>query len=147
MIKDIDTILYVVEPIIESSEADPRYNNKGGYDIRVKYGKGSPDYIDPALNSQFAFGKALQNSLNNMGDGFSAEVTDFGQWIVVRVSHNNVTTGISCSKTFLVVFSSKSKGMVFSTSNKWRTIDGYNQAATYIRSASNALKTSTQSKI
>lgn len=147
MIKDIDTILYVVEPIIESSEADPRYNNKGGYDMRVKYDRGSPDYIDPALNSQFAFGKALQNSLNNIGDGFSVEVSDFGRWVVVRVTHNNITTGVSSSKTFLIVFSNKSKGMVFSTSNKWRTVDGYNQAATYIRSAVNSLKTLTQNKI
>ena len=44
-------------------------------------------------------------------------------------------------------FSNKSKGIVLSTANKWRSIDGYSQAASYIRSAMNGLKSDTQSKL
>ena len=36
--------------------------------------------------------------------------------------------------------------MILSTANKWRTISGYSQAVTYIKSASTALESGTSQK-
>ena len=44
----------------------------------------------------------MLNDLNNWRKGYSAKVTDFGKWVVVEVTHHNVITGRSASKTFLV---------------------------------------------
>ena len=143
----IDTVLYVTEPINEGNY-DDRYHGAELPDARIKYAKGgSYNYDDPRLYANNAFGKSLYMELNNMGSGFSAEVTDFGKWVTVRVSHTDFITGRSSSKIFLVVFSNKSKGIVLSTANKWRSIDGYSQAAMYIKSAAQALRSSTQTKI
>lgn len=147
MMNNIDTVLYVTESINEGNY-DDRYNGTELPDARIKWSKGgSYNYDDPRLYANNAFGKSLQYELGNMGNGFSAEVTDFGKWVTVRVTHCDFVTGRSSSKTFLIVFSNKSKGIVLSTANKWRSIDGYAQAASYIRSASYALKSSTQTKI
>lgn len=110
-------------------------------------------YDDPRLYAANAFGKMMLNDLNNWRKGFSAKVTDFGKWVVVEVTCHNVITGRSASKTFLVVFdggpkgTDKGGGMVLSTANKWRTISGYAQAATYIKAASGALESATTQKL
>jgi hypothetical protein len=41
----------------------------------------------------------------------------------------------------------KGGGLVMSTANKWRSISGYSQAVSYIKSASTALENSVQQKI
>ena len=110
-------------------------------------------YDDPRLYASNAFGQLMLNDLNNWRKGYSAKVTDFGKWVVVEVTHHNVITGRSASKTFLVVFdggpkgTDKGGGMVLSTANKWRTISGYSQASSYIKSASGALESTTSSKL
>lgn len=110
-------------------------------------------YDDPRLFAQNAFGQMMLNDLNNWRKGYSAKVTDFGKWVVVDVTYHNVITGRSASKTFLVVFdggpkgTDKGGGMVLSTANKWRTISGYPQASSYIKSASGALESATTSKL
>ena len=143
----IDTVLYVNESINEGIY-DDRFIGTDSTDARIKWGKGgSYNYDDPTLYANNAFGRGLASELNRLGDGFSAEVCDFGKWVTVRVSHTNYITGKTSSKIFLVVFSNKSKGIVLSTANKWRSIDGYSQAASYIRAAMNGLKSDTQSKL
>ena len=110
-------------------------------------------YDDPRLYASNAFGQLMLNDLNNWRKGYSAKVTDFGKWVVVEVTHHNVITGRSASKTFLVVFdggpkgTDKGVGMVLSTANKWRTISGYSQASSYIKSASSALESTTSAKL
>jgi hypothetical protein len=110
-------------------------------------------YDDPRLYAQNAFGKLMLNDLNAFKPGYSAKVTDFGKWVVIDVTYHNHVTGRSASKTFLVVFdggpngTDKGGGMVLSTANKWRTISGYSQASSYIKSASGALESATSSKI
>lgn len=110
-------------------------------------------YDDPRLYASNAFGKLLLNDLNNWRQGYSAKVTDFGKWIVVEVTCHNHVSGRSASKTFLVVFdggpkgTDKGGGIVLSTANKWRTISGYSQASSYIKSASGALEAATTQKI
>lgn len=110
-------------------------------------------YDDPRLYASNAFGKLLLNDLNNWRQGYSAKVTDFGKWIVVEITCHNHVSGRSASKTFLVVFdggpkgTDKGGGIVLSTANKWRTISGYSQASSYIKSASGALEAATTQKI
>ena len=110
-------------------------------------------YDDPRLYASNAFGQLMLNDLNNWRKGYSAKVSDFGKWVVVEVTHHNAVTGRSASKTFLVVFdggpkgTDKGGGMVLSTANKWRTISGYSQASSYIKSASGALESATSAKL
>lgn len=110
-------------------------------------------YDDPKLYANNAFGKMMLNDLNNWKKGYFAKVTDFAKWVVVEVTHHNFLTGRSASKTFLVVFNGgetgtdPAGGLVMSTANKWRTISGYSQAVSYIKSASSALESSTSQKI
>ena len=110
-------------------------------------------YDDPRLYASNAFGRMMLNDLNNWKQGYSAKVTDFGKWVVVEVTHHNHVTGRSASKTFLVVFdggpkgTDKGGGIVLSTANKWRTISGYAQASSYIKSASGALESVTSQKL
>jgi hypothetical protein len=110
-------------------------------------------YDDPRLYASNAFGQLMLNDLNNWRKGYSAKVSDFGKWVVVEVTHHNVVTGRSASKTFLVVFdggpkgTDKGGGMVLSTATKWRTISGYSQASSYIKSASSALESATSAKL
>lgn len=110
-------------------------------------------YDDPKLYASNAFGQMMLNDLNNWRKGYSAKVTDFGKWVIVDVTYHNVITGRSASKTFLVVFDGGPKGndpgggMILSTANKWRTISGYSQASSYIKSASGALESATTQKL
>ena len=110
-------------------------------------------YDDPKLFAQNAFGRMMLQELNGFRAGYSAKVTDFGKWVVVEVTYQNHVTGRAASKTFLVVFNGgpkgtdKGGGLIMSTANKWRTISGYGQAVTYIKSASTALEGATQQKI
>lgn len=110
-------------------------------------------YDDPRLYASNAFGKAMLSDLNGWRQGYSAKVSDFGKWVVIEVTYHHHVTGRSASKTFLVVFDGGPKGtdpgggMVLSTANKWRTISGYSQASSYIKSASTALESGTQSKL
>ena len=110
-------------------------------------------YDDPRLYASNAFGRMMLNDLNSWKQGYSAKVSDFGKWVVVDVTYHHHVTGRSASKTFLVVFdggpkgTDKGGGMVLSTANKWRTISGYAQASSYIKSASGALETVCSQKI
>lgn len=139
---------------IAEGSGDPRYsasttitgNDKGLYHYAV-------DYDDPRLHASNAFGKSIFQELNNWRNGWSAKVTDFGKWVVVEVTCHNFITGRSASKTFLVVFNGGPKGndpaggMVLSTSNKYRSISGYQQAVSYIKSASSSIENATTQKL
>lgn len=111
------------------------------------------NYDDPKLYANNAFGKNIQSALNSWRSDYACQVTDFGKWVTVNVTHINHITGRSASKTFLVVFNGGPKGtdpaggMVLSTANKWRTISGTEQAISYIKSASTALENATSQKL
>lgn len=139
----IDTILYLENILLE----DDRYVTDKPADASYHGINPSINWDDPKLWSSNAFGKTIQKELNGMGGGFSVEVTDFNKWVVVKVNYNNCITGRVSSKTFLIVFSNKSNGIVLSTANKWRSISGYSQAVSYIKSASQSLKSSSDQKI
>lgn len=141
-----------IENIISEGFGDERSYTGAGYGKNV----GKVPYLwydDPKLFASNAFGKMMLNDLNNWKTGYSAKVSDFAKWVVVDVTHHNHVTGRSASKTFLVVFNGGETGkdpgggLVLSTANKWRTISGYSQAISYIKSAAAALESSTSQKI
>lgn len=142
-----DAILYV-DPSIDINEDDRRYTSPGktpvGHDsyFNIAY-----DWDDPKLYDKCSFGQTLKTALNNMGDGWSCDVTDFRKWVVVNMRHHNTITGRTSSKTYLVVFKHKGDGIVMSTHNRYRTISGAEQAISYIKSSASSLRDSNQTKI
>ena len=146
MQKKYDAILHLELPINEST-IDRRLINKGKTPSDTR---GFSQYYtadDPKLYTSFTFGNAIRQSLNNMGTGYSCQVTDFKKWVVVTVTHSDMITGKSSSKTFLVVFNLDKDGMVLTTHNRYRSISGVDQAISYIKSSCNSLQSDTQNRI
>lgn len=142
----IDTILYIDRSINE--DYNDRYHGNKSTDASYKGNTNSVNWDDPKLWSGVAFGRLMQQELNSMGSEYSAEVVDFGKWVTVKVNCHNYITGRTCSKTFLVVFSGdRGNGLVLSTANKWRSISGYAQAVSYIKSAAQILRNTSSQKI
>lgn len=143
-----DTVLFVKPNINEAYEPTDR-RSAGRKTISATKGRDNINisYIDPKYYSANAFGQRLRSTLHNMSTGFSSKVTDFGQWVVAEVSYHDTMTGRSASKTFLVVFTDGPDGMVMSTHNRYRSISGIEQAASYITSACSSLRNSTSSQI
>ena len=141
-----------INDLINEGVGDDRFYGKGN----VPKDTGKVPYLwydDPRLYASNAFGKTMLNDLNSFRTGYSAKVSDFGKWVTVEITYHNHVTGRSASKTFLVVFdggpngNDPGGGIVLSTANKWRTISGYGQAVSYIKSAASSLESSTSSKL
>lgn len=138
MKQQYDAILYVdnIENINEDNRTNPRSGQVG-----VDSGPGIYiDVDDPRMYSAFNFGKAVQNDLNNIGRGYFGEVTDFGKWVVATVGYHSVITGKTATKTFLIVFKKESDGIILSSNARWRSISGYSQATSYIKSVCSSLE-------
>lgn len=145
-LKNIDTIL-VVNPAISESAYDERTQVSRSTDASPRFFMGSAQWDDPKLYTDMAFGNQLKNRLSSIGSGFGVEVTDYNKWVTVRLTYHDVVSGISTSKTFLVVFQHKGDGIVLNTANRYRTISGVDQAASYIRSVASVLKSKAEQKI
>jgi len=147
--KQYDAILYV-EPILNealwNTPSDPRVHARKTPSATKGFEVGF-NWDDPRMYASNTFGSVLQNSLSGMGRGYSAKVCDFGKWVTAEVTYHNHVTGRSASKTFLIVFKHKGDGIILSTSNKYRSISGVDQAASYIKSASSALESACQNKL
>lgn len=133
---EAEAILYLKQPINEVF--DPRTVGKkipAGAAITGRGGR--PDQPDWRVWNSTGFGNRLQSQLANLGKGYSAEVTDMGKCIAVRVSYHNPVTGKGVAKTYVVYFDTPDTGdgRIFVTSTKWRTISSFDQAASYIRSS------------
>lgn len=148
-----DTILICnLDEFINEAMGDPRSQGHGlpsnDKPVKVHYW-----YDDPKLYAANAFGRMMASELNSWRSGYSAKVSDFGKWVVVEVTHHDHISGRSASKTFLVVFdggpkgTDKGGGMVLTTANKYRTISGYSQAVSYIKSVAGALESATSQKL
>lgn len=144
----IDTILFVTDNNhVNEVNVDSRMHSGGLHAPAWGSKTGYLDSYGPDIYSQMAFGNVMQRAINDPSNGITCEVSDFGPWVSVRVTAHNTVSGRSATKVFMVVFQAKTKGIVMSTSNKWRTIDGYQQAISYIRSASSALKNNLSSAL
>ena len=149
MLQEYDAIL-VMDPMVNETfePTDPRTSTNPGRTNQATRGKnGNISYIDPKYYSSNSFGQRLRRTLHNMSAGYSSEVTDFGQWVVAKVTYHDTITGRSSSKTFLVVFTDGPDGMVMSTSNRYRSISGIEQAASYITSVCSSLRNGTSSQL
>ena len=138
--KKYDTILYINPLILEYD--DRNYSTKGptSHDGGPM---GIPGRDDPKMYSSQNFGRIIQSSLSSIGQGYWAEVTDFGKYISVLVGYHNTVSGKSVTKNFLIVFDGKlGDGYVFNTHSRWRSISGLTQATDYIKSSVSNLKNS-----
>lgn len=143
-----DTILLVKPNINEAIETyDKRTTGRRSPSMTKGRNNLSISYIDPKYYGANAFGQRLRTTLHNMSTGFSSKVTDFGQWVTAEVTYHDSMTGRSASKTFLIVFTDGPDGMVMSTSNRYRSISGVDQAASYIISACSSLRNGTSSQL
>lgn len=139
-----DAILVVDQNLYESDDRYAARRNASGVDLGPG---GVPGREDPRMFANNNFGRTLRNALSGMGSNYGVEVTDFGKWVTVRVSASDYITGRTSSKVFLVVFEYKGDGMVLSSSTKWRTISGVDQAISYIRSACSSLASDASRKM
>lgn len=133
------TTLYIKKPINESS--DPRIQGTKGYTGLKDYGPdGWINRYDPKIWNAAGFGQRLQRMFS-MSSQFSIKVTDCGQYLSVTTSYHNIQSGVTKSKTFIIVFEDPKRGdgKIFSTSTKWRTISNVDQAYSYIYSATKAM--------
>lgn len=138
-----DAVLYLDSLINE----DDRYHARKS-PVGADSGPGIyVDIDDPKMYANNNFGRVLQSMINNFGSGFFGEVSDFGKWVVATVGCHDHISGKTSTKTFLIVFKHKGDGIVLSTSTKWRTISGVDQAASYIRSACSALQSEANRKL
>lgn len=147
MQKKYDAVLYF-KPQINEATGDSRIYNRGKAAIGGLKGFNQNHVSDdPKMYNTYTFGNMVRQSLNNMSAEYSCQVTDFKKWVVVTVTHNNIITGKSSSKTFLIVFDLNKEGIVLSTHNRYRTISGVDQAISYIKSSCQALQSDTQNRI
>lgn len=145
--KKYDAILYYDQLVNEGAYDDRSYASPGSTMSNTKGFNVGINWDDPKLYAGHSFGNRLKSALDGMGSNYSNKVTDFGKWVTVEVTHHDRITGRSASKIFLVVFKQKGDGIVLSTHNRYRTISGVEQAASYIRSACGSLQGATQTKI
>lgn len=131
-----DTILEI-DNIVNEAGGDTRVNFSTTPTMQnIDFYRGS----DP--NAQFAYGQIVKRNLESgLGTGYGVKVADFNTDVVVEVSYNDVKTGRTAQKLFLIKLSNKKgNGVVKAQSNRFRTINGIDQAVSYIRSSSMSLR-------
>ena len=147
MSTQFDTILYVNDNN-HILETDNRIFATKPISGETKSFYGVSTMVDPKLYSGYSFGKQLRSELSGMGPGSFAKVTDFGKWVTVEAGWTDIITGRSDSKTFLIIFhKDNGDGLIMNTANKYRSISGVSQAASYIKSACNTLRNQSNNKI
>lgn len=135
-----------IDSSINEATSDPRNYNVQVPSIDVNPGGNYIGMRDPKLTVNWAFGRQLQRNLNDLGSEYSCQVFDTGGEVSVTVTHCSTSTGRSASKSFIIVFGTKDgKGIIKSSSTRWRTISGIGQAISYIRSVASNLYSYTQS--
>ena len=143
MNKKYDAILVLKNQINE----DDRYHSSKGPDYSPKGPGGDAGIPDPKMYANNNFGRVLRDSLKDMTGGAVVKVSDFGQYVVVDVGFHDYIAGKTSTKTFLIVFEYKGDGLIFTSSTKWRTISGANQAVSYIKSACSSLQSEANRKL
>lgn len=100
--------------------------------------------LDP--NAVLSYGGAILNQLrSSLSRNFNVSVKDFGPQIYVELEYNNVKTARSASMSFIIVLTDEQKrGFVKSSSVRYRSVDNYQQAVTYIISRKSELVSRTE---
>lgn len=132
-----DTILVIDELINE----DDRLYGDAAADYTWKGApEGQPDF---KLLDAYSFGKIIRSNLDGLSTGYYNKVIDYGQYVIVTVGYHNIISGRSAEKTMLIVFKNKGNGIILANSNRYRTINGVQQALSYIRSTASTLANQT----
>lgn len=137
MYMEAEAVLYFAQPVNEIYDPRTIGTKKARPSAALTGPGGKTSQTDWRAWSSAGFGQRLQSSLSSLGKGYSAEVSDFGKYVAVRVSYHNTVTGKGVTKTYVVAFEdiNSGDGRVMVTSQKWRTISSYDQAASYIISS------------
>lgn len=93
--------------------------------------------MDPSMYMACNFGYQLNSYLQGAGRNYSMEVSNFGQFVVVKATYNSPEKVKSVSKTYVVMFNNPKKtvGRVYAGAKKWRSISNPSEAASYIISS------------
>jgi len=135
------TLIEIYDPVMEA-----RVKTTGGNAIA-----GISPYSDvlgmvstgPGPGSITGLGSMVKGSLGGIGNGYSVEVSDFGEVVSVRVTYSNTRTGASASQTFAIIYrgtNTKYSYTVYSTAARYRHCNSYQDAAGFIRSKASALQ-------
>ena len=91
------------------------------------------------------YGTIVRNQLEGgLGKGYSVKCTDFGTDIVVDISYHDQQTGRTSAKSFLIKMSNKTgEGWIKASAYRYRSINGVDQAISYIRSVASNLRSLT----
>lgn len=123
-------------------EATVRIN---GDNVTYKADGGMFKGID--LNSPMSYGGAILSQLrSSLSRNFNVQVNDFGAQLVVTLSYTNIKTCRTAEQTYLIILTTEEgKGIVKSSSVRWRSIGNPGQAAAYILSRKDELRSKTES--
>lgn len=100
-------------------------------------------YSPKGVGNMMRYGIALRNSLQ-LGSGYQTELVDFGDAISVKISYTNTKTSMTMSQNFIVLFTKlNGQCIVKANSQRYRTCNSPEQAATYIRSKASNLASKT----
>lgn len=138
------TVLYITPENI--NEADNRTVNTRHINGKDTGPNGTVNFDDPRLYMSTNFGRQLQSYLSG-SNGFWAEVSDFGRYVVVTAGFHNTVSGRSSTKHFVIAFDPDGVGTIFTSATKWRSISGISQAVSYIKSVCGALESSANNKL
>lgn len=137
-----DSILYIDD--IQNINEDERIHTKR--QASSIYGGDNINRPESYLLNAFAYGKIIQQAFSSER-GVFCEVADFGKYVSVTAGVSDPNTGRTSKKTFLIVFKSKEEGLVYSASNKWRSVSGVQQAISYIKSVVSVLRNDTNKRL
>ena len=151
------TVLDIYEPINEASlkKGDHPTDNR----TRISAKQWSVEQPSPVRaygpGTAGTFGGYVRSGLANLGVGYGAQVTDFGEAVTATVTYSNAQTGKSASQSFVIVYHGKETyGVknqfiysVYSSAARYRRCNDYNQCISYIRSKISALPGMTSGSI
>ena len=130
-IRNIDTVLELSVPVNEKKIV-PLTQAAGTQNLGI--GWISNPY------EQYSLGQYVRNGLSSVGSGISTQVFDFGTDIVVHAEFYDIGTCKTSSANFLIKLSGKDgKGVVKSSSNRYRTINSIGEAVSYISTRARSL--------
>lgn len=107
----------------------------------------SPEYLQQGwfMNpyDNFSLGSYVRSGLS-LGSKYGVGVYDFGNAIMVEITYYDIGTCKTSGAKFLIQLGNKNgKGVVRSSSSKFRTIANVGEAISYIRSRANSLSNRT----
>ena len=140
VLEDVDTVLVLDESNI-NEKRDERLDilpnaSQRNWAMAPEYLK-QGWFMNPYDN--FSLGNYVRSGLS-LGNKYGVGVYDFGNAIMVEITYYDIGTCKTSGAKFLIQIGNKNgKGVVRSSSSKFRTISNIGEAISYIRSRANYL--------